>query len=185
MSRRVGKIARLPKTLRDQVNTWLRDGRPYAEIIGELARAGVEDVNAQNLTNWSEGGYQDWLREQERLDDMRAKREFAMEIVRENEGSKIHEAGLQIAATQIYEILTDFDVASIKEKLQGDPENFARVVNAMAKLSEGGLKYERYRQEVAAAKARMEAEIAAAKRAGTGGITEDTLERIERELKLL
>ena len=185
MSRRVGKIARLNKELRDQVNEWLRDGREYAFVIGELARVGVTDVNPQNLSNWLEGGYVDWLKEQERLDDMRSKREFAMDIVRENEGSKIHEAGLQIAATQIYEILTDFDVNTIKEKLQGDPENFARVVNAMAKLSDGGLKYERYRSEVAAARARMESEIAAAKKSASGGISEETLERIERELKLL
>lgn len=183
MSRsRTGKIARLPKNFRDIVNLMLRDGATYTQIRSKLGEHGA-DLNDQNIQAWREGGYVDWLNEQERLDDMKAKREFALEVVKQNEGSQIHEAGLQIAATQIYELLSDFDVTTLKEKLAESPENYSRVVNAMAKLSDSGLKYERYHAEVQAAKARIDKELSAAK--SKGGITPETLEKIEHELKLL
>lgn len=180
--RRKGKVAQLPFEIRSQVNEWIRDGVTYAEICQRLAAAGHPDMNEMNISNWKDGGHQDWLKEQERLADMQAKREFALAIVKANEGSTIHEASLQVAASQIYEVLTDFDIATLKPALAGDPENYSRLVNALSKLSEGGLKYERYRQEVADRKAKIEAELGKAK---TGGITPETIERIERELKLL
>lgn len=181
--KRNGKVAHLEKEHRDLINRMLQDGATYLEIIGALAERGISGISDQNLINWKDGGYQDWLEEQTRLQDMRARREFAMEVVKENQGSHVHEAGLQIAASQIYELLSDFDVETLKEKLSGDPENFARVVNAMAKLSDSGLKYERYHAEVQAAKERMQRELNAAK--SKGGITPETLERIEHELRLL
>lgn len=180
--RRTGKIARLPKDLRDIINLMLRDGATNDEIRDRLSFH-KEELNDQNILNWKEGGYQDWLKDQERLDDMRARREFAMDVVKNNEGSAVHEAGLQIAASQIYELLSDFDVETLKEKLEGDPENYSRVVNAMAKLSDSGLKYERYHAEVQAAKQRIEAELGRAR--NKGGLQPETLERIEAELKLL
>jgi len=191
---RTGKIARLRKEHRDKVNEMLRDNASSDRVIKfvlTLKDAGERDANGdsiqipndQNITNWREGGFQDWLKEQERLQDMRAKREFALEIVKANEGSMIHEAGLQIAATQIYELLQDFDVKTLKEKLAGDPENYARIVNAIAKLNDVGLKFERYREEVSRRKENIARELNRAKT--KGGITPETLEQIEAELKLL
>ena len=54
---------------------------------------------------------------------------------------------------------------------------------AQRRLSEGGLKYERYRAEVAERKASMDQELTAA--AKTGGVSPEFLEFMERELKLL
>jgi hypothetical protein len=180
--RRKGKVAQLPFATRTEVNTWLRDGITYVEICDRLEKAGFPGFSEQNVSNWKEGGHEDWLKEQERLADMAAKREFALEIVKANQGSKIHEASLQLAASQIYDVITDFDPSTLKAALTGDPENYARLVNALSKLSEGGLKYERYRQEVEDRKQKALAEIGRAK---SGGITPETLELIEKELKLL
>jgi hypothetical protein len=181
MSARRGKIARLPREKRELVNRMLLDGATFEQIKEALGEDG-KDLIDQNLTNWRQGGYQDWLREQERLEEMRLKREFALRVVQENEGSLVHEAGMQIAAAQIYEILNEFDLSKLKEEIQADPANFSRLINALAKLSDTGLKYERYRAEVKAAKERMLAEIGEGKRRG---ITTETIERIERELRLL
>jgi len=181
--RRTGTIARLPKELKDKVCLMLRDGCEYRAVIDLLAQQGIE-CNDQNVSNWMKfGGMDEWIKEHQRLEDMRAKREFALKIVQENEGSLIHEAGMQVAASQIYEVLNDFDVESLKEKLKGDPENFSRLVNAMSKLSDSGLKYERYKAEVKAAKDRALTELGKAR--AKGGITPETLEKIEHELKLL
>lgn len=154
-NRRTGKIARLPKEQRDQVNAMLRDNVPSRTIIDWLAKHAELHVNDQNITSWSQGGYQDWLKERERLEDMAAKREFALEIVRQNEGSKLHEATLHLAATQIYEALTDFDLSHLKTLLADKPENFANVVNSLAKLSKGALDLEKYRNAVSEAQAKV------------------------------
>ncbi len=154
--RRTGKIATLPKLLRDQVNTMLRDGVTYAAISSFLDQHDVPGVNGENLSHWFKGagdeedgsGYQDWLKEQSRLDDMRIRRDFALQDVKENEGSKIHEAAVQIAASQIYEVLTDLNPDTITEQLKGNPEQYSRLINALAKLSDQGLRYQRYKDEV-------------------------------------
>lgn len=164
---RTGKIARLPKVLRDAVNLALQDGATAARVIDIITVAKahgavngdgseVEIPNDQNVTNWREGGYQDWMKENQRLDDMRAKREFALRIVSENEGGKIHEAGLNLAASQIFELLQDFDVTAMKEKMADDPENFSKVVSALARISKEALGFEKYRDAVVNAKVEIQ-----------------------------
>lgn len=187
--RRTGKIARLPFAVRTEVNQWLRDGLPYMQIIAFLAARGYDGstesrptINEQNLTNWKDGGHQDWLKEQERLADMQRKREFAMDIVKENDGSKLHEANLHLAASQLYEVLTDFDPQALKELLAEKPENYANIANALAKLSKGNIEVQKYKE----ANARALKVLEDAKRgADKGGLSNETIERIERELKLL
>jgi hypothetical protein len=56
--RRNGKIAHLPKTVRDQLNTMLADGLTYPEIIQALGDQAA-DLNKDNLSNWHAGGYKD------------------------------------------------------------------------------------------------------------------------------
>src|SRR6266481_5055875 len=79
-SRRNGKIARLPKQVRDMINRMLDDGLPYPVIIDELGEAG-EGLNAQNLTNWVQGGYQDYLKNQDAIDHAKAQMEFASDLL--------------------------------------------------------------------------------------------------------
>jgi hypothetical protein len=181
--REMGKIAGLPKTVRDRLNQMLLDGVTYRKIAENLGDHGHgKALNEQNICQWRKSGHQLWLKQQERLDDMRSKREFAMDIVRENEGGEIQEASMQIAASQIYQVLIEFDLSSLEESLKDDPENYARIVNALFKLSDGGLKYQRYRAEVALRKANIEKEMA---RSEPGGITPETRRRIEHELNLM
>lgn len=166
-NRRNGKIARLPKEIRDVVNLMLADGATadvvIAKLEGMLANGAkgadgepIEIPNDQNITNWFQGGHQDWLAEQKRLEDMRFKREMAMDIVRQNEGGKIQEAAMQIAASQLYEVISEFDIQSLKDLLHDEPENFAQVVNSLAKLSKSALDYEKYRDAVVSAKTELQ-----------------------------
>lgn len=191
---RTGKIARLPKVLRDAVNLALQDGATAARVIDIITVAKahgavngdgseVEIPNDQNVTNWREGGYQDWMKENQRLDDMRAKREFALRIVSENEGGKIHEAGLNLAASQIFELLQDFDVTAMKEKMADDPENFSKVVSALARISKEALGFEKYRELVAEQKRKINDALNAAR--GKGGLTPETLQQIEQAAAML
>ena len=73
---RTGKIARLPQTIRDQLNARLHDGEPATSLVPWLnglpevqavlaAHFGGRPINEPNLSDWKQGGYADWLRHQE------------------------------------------------------------------------------------------------------------------------
>jgi hypothetical protein len=73
---RTGKIAHLPHHLREQLNRRLADGEPgvrllawlnsLPEVQAILARdfAG-RPINPPNLSEWKQGGYEDWLQRQD------------------------------------------------------------------------------------------------------------------------
>jgi hypothetical protein len=73
---RVGKIARLPSIIREQLNNRLFNGALGKEIISwlnaspEVTRIMAEQfagkpISENNLSEWRRGGYQDWLRQRE------------------------------------------------------------------------------------------------------------------------
>lgn len=180
---RTGKIARAPYEVRKEVNVMLRDGKTAKAVIKFLESKDVFGVSEQNVTNWREGGYQDWLNEQTRLEEMQFKREFAMEIVRQNQGSQLQEATLHLAASQLYDALTDYDIGNLKQLLAEKPENYAAVVNSLAKLSKGALEVDKYKAQVREQKAKIEAALNTAK--SKGGLTPETLKTIEEAAGML
>ena len=73
---RIGKIARLPREIREELNCRLYDGEQGTELVSWLNS--LPEVNAvmekyfnddcirpQNLSEWKTGGYRDWLLQQE------------------------------------------------------------------------------------------------------------------------
>jgi hypothetical protein len=69
---RRGKIARLPHAVREELNQRLLDGESGNGLIQWLnelseARAALQrefgggDINEQNLSEWRQGGFRDWL----------------------------------------------------------------------------------------------------------------------------
>ena len=62
---RNGKVARLPEPTRNLINQMLDDGLPYRAILETLQRPGASPlpytISEMNLSNWKNGGYQDWL----------------------------------------------------------------------------------------------------------------------------
>src|SRR5436190_2721873 len=72
---RRGKIARLPMSIRDELNRRLRDGESGTKVLAWLNALpemqcvvahefGGQPVTQQNLSDWRLGGYQEWLQEQ-------------------------------------------------------------------------------------------------------------------------
>ncbi len=74
---RNGKIARLPKFIRDELGQrfsdgeqgkqlveWLNGEECVQEVLKEQFRG--RTITEQNLSKWKQGGYQDWLRDEER-----------------------------------------------------------------------------------------------------------------------
>src|SRR6185369_3620337 len=104
--RRIGKVAHLPKSLRDQVNIMLLDGFTYLEVIAQLGEA-AQGLNEDNLGNWKKGGHQDWLKEQQRVEDCRISQELTFDLAREREGIDSFQAPNKIASALICEALAD------------------------------------------------------------------------------
>ena len=76
---RTGKIARLPRTVRGPLNQRLHDGEPGKRLLAWLnalpaaqavlaAEFEGRPINAQNLSDWKQGGYRDWVAQQEALE---------------------------------------------------------------------------------------------------------------------
>ncbi len=66
---RTGKIARLPAPIREAINRMIEDGLPYKAIIQKLQSSTPPlpyPISEMNLSNWRNGGHQDWLQHQRR-----------------------------------------------------------------------------------------------------------------------
>jgi len=78
---RTGKIARLPRETRNQLNRRLRDGEPGGKLVvwlnslPEVQAALQRDFDGRpisevNLSEWRHGGYCEWLAQQDALDNI-------------------------------------------------------------------------------------------------------------------
>src|SRR5438045_3252068 len=77
---RQGRIARLPKAVRDKLNQMLLDGMAYKAIIVALGDDG-KSLNEDVVSRWYQGGYQEWLQEEKDTEEMRVREEYALEFI--------------------------------------------------------------------------------------------------------
>ena len=107
-----GKIARLPRNIRDELNHRLDDGEPGGRILAWLdalpavqavlaAEFGGGAINPQNLSNWRKGGFQHWLKQQERRNLVRELTENAEELATDAGGVEI---GNHLSAVLVAEL---------------------------------------------------------------------------------
>src|ERR1051325_5867365 len=142
-----GYVARLPKDIRDQLNNMILDGVPYAEIIQRLGEP-TKHLKPDHVHQWKKHGYQDWLLEREWLDRLSSKAEFSTDILAAPHSSDLHEAGLRLAASQMFDQLMRFNAAS-ETGASDQPEKFARLVNALSRLTREALAFQKYRDALA------------------------------------
>lgn len=88
---RTGKIARCPLAIREEVNRRLLDGESgpkilkwlnaHADVLRVLDQYfGEEPVSPQNLSEWRQGGYQEWLARSEKIEATKALASFAAKM---------------------------------------------------------------------------------------------------------
>lgn len=120
---RKGKIARLPAAIREEVNLRLHDGQPASKILAWLNTQEVvlrvldelfneEPVSPQNLSEWKGGGYLDWLRRREKVENMRQLSQYAYSMAQA--GGSVSEGAAAIAGGKILEFLEDADDETIE-----------------------------------------------------------------------
>jgi hypothetical protein len=147
---RNGKIARLPKSARDMINHMLDDNLPYEVIIDELGEAG-EGLNAQNLTNWRQGGYQDYLKQQAQIERAHAQMEFAAELLKETgpaAAGQVIQACNLAAATQMFNAILDCGDEAIKKILLDKPAAYVTLLNTVCNMSNSAVRFEKHQLQV-------------------------------------
>jgi hypothetical protein len=88
---RQGKIARLPYALKQQVNQRLLDSESHAKILGWLnaepeaikiwdAYFDGAPATPQNLSEWANGGFEDWKNERAEVENTKALAAYAAEL---------------------------------------------------------------------------------------------------------
>lgn len=114
-SARKGKVASLPAKIRAEINQRLHDGQAARQILPWLnADAEVlrvlddrwheEPVTPQNLSEWRQGGYQDWLNRNEKVGAIKVLSAYAFELAQASGGS-ITEGAAAVAGGRILETL--------------------------------------------------------------------------------
>ena len=177
--RRIGKIARLPAAIREEVNEFLNDGLEYPRIIDWLLQQG-HSVSPMNLTNWKDGGYQDWLQHRIRLDELELKLEYASELAAKADAGKFQQATLNLTCLQFYEMLNRFDPAALSASLHARPEKYPAVINSLARFTREYVGLQRFRVELDD-KAKAEAQL---KQIDEGGLDNEGVARILRALRI-
>jgi hypothetical protein len=149
---RKGKIARLPLRLRDAVCEGLRDGDTAADICAWLnKRADVqamlaknfkgEPISEQNISTWRAGGYEEWLADQSRVENIKRLSDFSVRIA-QAAGTSLTAGACAIASGRVQNMiegLADEDLAAVIPalKMLADADiNRARLKNDRTKLEQ-------------------------------------------------
>ena len=137
-----GKIARLPRPIRDELNQRLDNGEtgnmilPWLNALPEVqavlaAHFNAGAINHQNLTNWRQGGYLRWLNQHERGSLVRELAQNAGEIAP-------HGGGPMIARNLSTVLLADLAVSArdLQNELADPGERFDRLRELLHTVSE-------------------------------------------------
>lgn len=153
--RRRGKIARLPRKLRDRVNQLLDDGTSYPDIISQLQESKDPplpySISENNLSNWHDGGFQDWLKHQEELDRMDARLDFALDLAEGERAAQLQDLSLKLASIRFCEYLSQVSLADLST--EDERKTYLRLLMALPRISREALNLQKYRDEIAATKA--------------------------------
>ena len=90
------KIGQLPFAFRNELNNRIRDGRTGSELLTHIntskefkalkRRTRSKPVNPQNLSDWRDSGYRDWLINQDKAAHIRTMAEYSRTIIAEAGG---------------------------------------------------------------------------------------------------
>jgi hypothetical protein len=95
-----GKIGRLPRNLRDELNLRLENSESSGAILSWLnalpetqavlaSKFGGSQISEQNLTNWRQGAYQIWLKHRERRNTISELTQDAAELATHANGGEL------------------------------------------------------------------------------------------------
>ena len=128
--RRRSKITRLPREIRDELNSRLENGATYTSVIEWLASKGHSGFNETNMSWWKNGGYQDWLRDEQRKQESRALRNWSAAIADKNDPTVLANALSNFSGAKLHRLLCELDYEAMARELQARPEVCIRYFNS-------------------------------------------------------
>jgi hypothetical protein len=143
--KRRGKIAALPKDIREELNARLEANHSYETIIRWLARKGHPGFNKQNLHLWKEGGYQDWRRENERIQGQVMQREWLNEQVAQTKPGELFLLIDQLFVTQLLDSLFGLDTGLMKKGLAASPRHYISLFSAYNRFKRHAMNSDEFR----------------------------------------
>lgn len=140
---RKGKIARLPLAVRDEVCRRLLDGQGGPKILAWLnsredvlqvldEHFGEEPITPQNLSEWRQGGYRDWLDRRDQIERTKELAAFAAGLADGGEGTAA--GNVAIVGGQLLEIFESLDLEKQKHLLKEQPATYIELIDKLAKL---------------------------------------------------
>jgi hypothetical protein len=143
---RNGKIARLPKNVREIVNRMLFNRIPQEKIVGALEEIGI-NVTQSNISNWrTRGGYREWCLAQDFALELHAHQDNLLDSLRRHDASELPEVGLQAAATQLSRF---FLTPQAAELLASNPQEYDRRISMLTRVTTQLKALQRYRDDCA------------------------------------
>ncbi len=139
---RNGKIARLPRHIREQLNRRLEDGEPgepllewlngLPEVVDVLKRQfGGLPINKQSLSQWRLGGYEDWLRHAEACEALRQLTEQAGDLDAEADEQSVSEMLAKLMSTELLRAMKSLLAEELDPK-----ERWRRLQELLSQLSQ-------------------------------------------------
>jgi hypothetical protein len=124
---RNGKVARLPRYLREQLNRRLNDGQPGPPLLAWLnGRPDVQAIlerdfggraiNEQNLSDWRQGGFRDWERQQQACDHVRRLSDQAEALHEAAEATSVGDRLATVLAVELFKTLEQLLAQGVDDK---------------------------------------------------------------------
>src|SRR5688572_14636964 len=150
---RNGKIARLPKPVRDVVNRMLSNNVPQENIVGALEEIGIQ-VTQRNISNWkTHGGYREWCLAQQHALQLHLHQDNLVDLLRRHDASELPEVGLQAAATELSQF---FLTPAASQLLAADPKAYDLRLSMLGRISTQLKALQKYRDDCARGLGRTE-----------------------------
>ena len=138
------KISRLPRTVRDELNRRLDDGAKGPELLPWLnglpetqamlkKHYGGIEISDQNLSNWRETGFAEWQSQQQHVIKIKRMSELAMSVA--GNAGDILKGARAISAGHLMQVLENLDPDAQEQLLAENPENFPKLLGALASIS--------------------------------------------------
>jgi hypothetical protein len=139
MNARNGKIARLPRDIRNQLNQRLEQSEQSPELLEWLNAlpetqkivqdhfAGVP-ISPQNLSQWRQGGFQEWLARRDLAEDAREVRHLSDELDSEDSLSVLADDAAVVLSARIGSLLANWN-GEVDEPFEAR----ARVLNGLCR----------------------------------------------------
>lgn len=143
----IGKIARLPKSIREKLNRRLDDGRPARDILPWLnalpavkkildAQFAGAPINEANLSNWRANGFKRWQKKQESIARLKQLGEEASDISSAARG-RLARGAASIAAAQILKFL---DSVPLEKRSARDALKAAAAITSLLKADQNNVR---------------------------------------------